>query len=78
MVVYDVSNRDSFQSCPKWYNAVRGSMNESMLGVLVGNKADYREGPPPTRAEVGRSDAVRMAADLALPYFETSAVSNTN
>lgn len=78
MVMYDIGNRESFQSCVKWYTAVRNAcaMNESMLGVLVGSKADLREGPPPTQAEVGKSDANKMAADLGLPYFELSAVSH--
>ena len=77
MVMYDIGNRESFQSCVKWYTAVRNAcaMNESMLGVLVGNKADLREGPPPTQAEVGKSDATKMSADLGVPYFELSAVS---
>lgn len=78
IAIYDIGNRESFQSCVKWYSAVckACSKNDSMLGALVGNKADYRDGPPPTRAEIGRSDAVKMAADLRLPYFETSAADN--
>lgn len=60
--MYDISNRESFQSCVKWHSSVRNAcaMNESMLGVLVGGKSDMRDGPPPTRAEVRKRDKITI------------------
>jgi hypothetical protein len=46
-----------------------------MIGCLVGNKVDYRDGTPDSRAEVVFDDANQMASELGLTYFETSAVS---
>ena len=45
-----------------------------MTGVLVGNKKDYRDGSVDSRAEVVKEDAQRLAEELGLAYFETSAV----
>ncbi len=47
-----------------------------LIGALVGNKAEFREAvvASESRAEVAREDAARMASDLGLAYFETSAV----
>lgn len=47
----------------------------SLFGVLVGNKADYRsEGLSDSRVEIGVDDGQRMAQELGLAFFETSAV----
>eukprot|EP01041_Mallomonas_annulata_P008888 gene8888-18401_t len=80
LVVYDVSNLESLQSCAKWASAVREQRPSGprLGGVLVGNKADYRDGTSDSRAEVVREDAQRLASELGLSYFETSAANNTD
>jgi hypothetical protein len=48
-----------------------------MLGVLVGNKSDFREdGGLDSRAEVSMEEGQGAARELGVKYFETSAVSN--
>lgn len=82
MVVYDVSSNDSLKSSPKWLEAVRNaqrsSSQRSPIGVLVGNKKDFRIGAgaagSDSRAEVVREDAQRTAAAMGLQLFEASAV----
>jgi hypothetical protein len=82
MVVYDVSSNDSLKSSPKWLEAVRNaqrsSSQRSPIGVLVGNKKDFRMGAggpgSDSRAEVVREDAQRTAAAMGLQIFEASAV----
>lgn len=77
MVVYDVSNMESLQSCSRWLSSVRDRpSNQRMIGALVGNKCDFREGGIDSRADVVKEDAHRLAADLGVAYFETSAASN--
>lgn len=45
-----------------------------MLGVLVGNKCELRDGTTESRAEVTKDEAAHAASELGLAYFETSAV----
>lgn len=47
-----------------------------VLGVLVGNKCDYRDGTIDSRAEVIMDDATNFARQLDLHYFESSAATN--
>lgn len=54
-VVYDVSNRDSFESCGRWLQGVRAALPSAatpLPGVLVANKAELREGGINSRAVV--------------------------
>jgi hypothetical protein len=47
-----------------------------MLGVLVGNKADFRDDSSmDSRAEITKDEGQGAAKELGLKYFETSAVS---
>ena len=47
-----------------------------MLGVLIGNKADFRDdGGLDSRAEVSFEEGQGAATELSVKYFETSAVS---
>jgi hypothetical protein len=77
-------------SCDSWHLhflifliAVRGAQkgNQSggqIIGLLVGNKSDLREvgiSAADSRAEVSMVEAQNMAANMTVPYFETSAVS---
>jgi hypothetical protein len=47
------------------------------LGVLVGNKAEFRHGVD-TMTEVTFQEGQQAAGELGLAYFETSAVSIYN
>lgn len=47
---------------------------QKMLGVLVGNKCELRDGTTESRAEVTKDEAAHAASELGLAYFETSAV----
>lgn len=50
---------------------------QKMLGVLIGNKADFRDdGGVDSRAEVSFEEGQGAANELGVKYFETSAVRN--
>ena len=49
--------------------------SHSVLGVLVGNKNEYRHGVVDTMTEVTFQEGQQAAGELGLAYFETSAVS---
>lgn len=78
LVVYDISNPETLQSCSKWLAGVRAvrPTGQRMLGALVGNKSDFREDKIDSRAEISEEEGARAAQDLGLPYFETSAATN--
>lgn len=40
VVVYDVTNRESFVHVQRWIEEVKESGNETMQFILVGNKSD--------------------------------------
>lgn len=79
-LVFDISNRETLLSCRKWYTILKNSINaNNLFGVLIGNKSDYRninnnDNDGESRAEILYEDGEKMAQELGLKYFETSAV----
>ncbi|XP_072319021.1 intraflagellar transport protein 27 homolog isoform X2 [Eucyclogobius newberryi] len=68
-LVFDLSNEQSFLSCPRWLEKVQThSLGRSVSGVLVGNKSDLLE-----RRAVQSKDAQDWAQNNGLDYYETSA-----
>lgn len=67
MLVYDVTNAASFESCGKWLQMV-ASGREEVPGVLVANKCDLTE-----RRCVSTSQGQQFAQARGLTYLETSA-----
>jgi len=70
-VVFDIANRETFESCAKWLEMARG-YNEwkgHLTGVLVGNKLDLHE-----RRQVQLDDALAFAQQNGLEYFETASM----
>jgi transport family protein 27 len=81
MVVYDISSAETLRSTHKWLQNVRStrSLGPKMVGCLVGNKTDYRaDASDDSRDEVSTQNGEQTAAEMGLPYFETSAQTNTN
>ena len=39
-MVYDITNRESFNNCSKWLEETRNFTNNGVIVVLVGNKND--------------------------------------
>ncbi|CAM9763328.1 unnamed protein product [Pylaiella littoralis] len=75
-LVFDVSNRDSFESCGRWLQGVRAALPAALAplpGVLIANKADLREGGINARAVVNTKEGQTFAKQNGLNYFETSA-----
>jgi len=80
MVVYDVTNQASFESCGKWLQQVSKSRSASssaqqrarLPGVVVANKKDL--GGEVGRRVVSRDKGEAFAEAHGLQYFETSAL----
>jgi Ras-related protein Rab-2A len=68
MVVYDITNRDSFEHIQNWIQDVKDQSPKTVLIVLVGNKIDLEE----NRA-VSYDEGSEFATKNGLIFEETSA-----
>mmetsp|Transcript_51691 Transcript_51691/g.121366 ORF Transcript_51691/g.121366 Transcript_51691/m.121366 type:complete len:196 (-) Transcript_51691:159-746(-) len=74
MLVYDVSNPESFQNAGNWLDLVKKKCPEKPLpGVLVANKTDLED-----RARVHTAEATEFARASNLEFFQLSAHRNVN
>ena len=79
LVVYDVTNGESFSRVRRWIDEINKYCDESIAKVLVGNKDD-NPSPDGTQPEkvVSTADAKQYAQQMNLAFFETSAKDNKN
>merc|ERR1711997_683085 len=73
IMVYDVTNYESFEHVEEWLNEVNRHASESTLKLLVGNKADLQEDK-----KVSTEEAKKFSDTLAISFLETSAKNATN
>jgi len=73
LVVYDVTNPESFNNVQKWLQEIERYACEGVHKVLIGNKCDLV-----ADRKVQKSDADDLAEQLSLIYVETSAKSSEN
>lgn len=73
IVVYDVTNRQSFQSVEKWIEDAKNLRDDDVLLILAGNKADLND-----HRQVSTEEAAEYAKKRNLLFFETSARSGAN
>ena len=73
LLVYDITNRASFQNCDRWLRELRAHTDPQVVAMLVGNKCDMRH-----RQQVDVEDAKDFAEDNNLAFIETSALDSTN
>lgn len=74
IVVYDVTERDSFESVRKWMAEIDNNCDteqNTVNRVLVGNKTDMVE-----QIVVGKEEAEAYAKGINVPHFLTSAKGN--
>jgi small GTP-binding protein len=67
-VVFDLTNRRSFQHVELWLSDLRNTARPDVVTVLLGNKSDLAD-----RRDVTREQAEELARRNQIPYFETSA-----
>jgi Ras-related protein Rab-1A len=73
IVVYDVTDRDSFTNVKQWMNEIERYAVESVQKLLVGNKCDLT-----TKRQVTPEEGKSFAETLNIPFLETSAKAATN
>ena len=70
LLVFDLSNRQSFESLNEWLELVRSSVLDSTIIFLVGNKSDLIQ-----ERCVSFQEAKQWASNTNCSYFEVSALS---
>lgn len=73
LIVYDITDNDSFKNVSKWLEDIDHYSNEKVYKVLVGNKADLQ----PKRA-VDYAEAKNFADTHNISFMETSAKTSNN
>eukprot|EP01116_Phalansterium_solitarium_P008206 TRINITY_DN216_c1_g1_i1.p1 TRINITY_DN216_c1_g1~~TRINITY_DN216_c1_g1_i1.p1 ORF type:complete len:213 (+),score=45.38 TRINITY_DN216_c1_g1_i1:445-1083(+) len=69
MVVYDITQAETFKNAEKWLTELRQYAGDDVVVMLVGNKTDLS----PSRA-VATEDAKKFAQQHGLLFLETSAL----
>lgn len=79
MIVYDVTNGESFSRVRRWIDEINKYCDESIAKILVGNKDDYLSSDEKlSQKVVSTADAQQYAQQMNLTFFETSARDNKN
>lgn len=68
VVVYDITNKKTFENTRKWVDDVRGERGNDVIIVLVGNKTDLND-----KREVTTQQGEEEAKKNNLMFIETSA-----
>jgi small GTP-binding protein len=76
LVVYDVTNRESFHNLQNWMEEIERSLTkEGTPMILIGNKIDAASG---YRRQVSREDGQAFAQEHKMSFLETSAKNAEN
>lgn len=80
LIVYDLTDRDSFENVNMWYEEMSRSVNQKVVCILIGNKLDMD-----SRRVVSTEEGKRLGTFLiieaqkyGIPFAETSAKSGQN
>ncbi|KAJ8541963.1 hypothetical protein K7X08_016829 [Anisodus acutangulus] len=73
IVVYDVTDQESFNNVKQWLNEIDRYANDNVNKILVGNKADLT-----ANRVVSYETAKAFSDEIGIPFLETSAKDATN
>lgn len=73
LIVYDISNKVSFENVEKWMKEVQVMGESDMYFILIGNKADLDD-----KREVSTEQGEEKAKNLGIAFMETSAKTSHN
>lgn len=72
ILVYDITNRDTFLNVKKWSNHIKDSAEKDVCVLLVGNKLDKDS------REVTYEEGENIAKECKFSFIEMSAKTNQN
>ncbi|EMS52257.1 GTP-binding protein YPTM2 [Triticum urartu] len=73
IIVYDVTDQDSFNNVKQWLNEIDRYASENVNKLLVGNKSDLTD-----KRVVSYETAKAFADEIGIPFMETSAKNALN
>ena len=73
LLMFDVTDYDSFESLENWLIEIEKNANKSVIKLLIGNKIDLEE-----NRKVSYNQAKDFADSNGIQYIETSVKLNTN
>ena len=73
IVVYDTTNRESYDNVKIWLEEARRLVSGDPNFILIGNKSDLSE-----KRKVSKEEAEEFATDNGIAFIETSAKTNVN
>ena len=74
LLVYDISNRNSFEEIKNHYNLkIKENCKKYLKVILLGNKADLEEG-----RKIPSEEASKFAFENNYIFMESSCMTNTN
>jgi len=73
LLIYDVTNRDSFKNLENWLIEIEKNASENVLKILIGNKNDLVD-----EKEITTEEGEAFAKRNGMQFIETSAKMNTN
>lgn len=73
ILVFDITNRDSFEEIPYWINTCNNVLTEKADFILVGNKLDLEN-----QRKVSINEAELFAQNHGFKYIETSSKNKAN
>ena len=73
LVVYDTTNKESFQNVDNWITDLRNYADKKVSVILVGNKNDLEN-----EREVKKEQGEIKSKDYGIAFLETSALTGTN
>ena len=73
LLLYDVTNKDSFKNLESWLIEIEKNSSDKVLKILLGNKCDLSDDRE-IQTEEGQAFAIRNGME----FMETSAKMNTN
>ena len=73
LLVYDITNKDSFLHCQNWLNELRENGDKDVIIILIGNKCDLEK-----ERQVTQKEGEKFAEINDLFFLETSAKEGKN
>ena len=73
LVVYDITNENSFKSLKSWVKTIKDECGKQMQMLIVGNKSDLEE-----QRIISKQIALEYAKEEKIEYIETSCKSGEN
>lgn len=74
ILIYDVTNIQSFENVKNWIAQIKEEANPNVIIYLAGNKIDVNESEKAVKTEDGK----KIADELAIKFYETSAKNGIN